>query len=272
MTSSAHGKLAATREQELAHGCDLTVVTVSDPCLHVPRRTIADAVNRKFGYRPDHYDLLSFASLGPMVNDREWRAVLLEDIGTAVSLHGAEKLLVAGPDYRSTVDLHGLLHLEQHKGKLPRNLSIECQVTPPGATPPPGPVVLTCMDWRLHGQPALRDILRRDLGIKDYGLMTTPGVAKELRADGLRSALVIDQLERLARRGCLDHLLLLAHTDCGKYGGHGAFPDAEQESAAYVRDLGEARNYLGKLFPDLRITVATVAVEDDQPQGLSYVG
>lgn len=263
--------MAATREQELAHGCDLTVVTVSDPCLHVPRRAIADAVNRKFGYRPDHYDLLSFASLGPMVNDREWRAVLLEDIGTAVSLHGAEKLLVAGPDYRSTVDLHGLLHLEQHKGKLPRNLTIECQVTSPGPTPPPGPAVLTCMDWRLHGQPTLAGILKERLGFSSYSLMTTPGVAKELKADGIRSALVIDQLERLARRGCLDRLLLLAHTDCGKYGGHGAFRDRHHEADTYVSDLLAARAYLGKIFPDLPMTVATVVVEDDRPQSLGYV-
>ncbi|MBI4458002.1 hypothetical protein HY633_03510 [Candidatus Uhrbacteria bacterium] len=216
MTEARRLKSDRTKaDEKIAKGCDVTVVTAADPLIH-HRNVIPAAIKQAFG-ADSRYDLLSFPDF-PAAFDDGAVAQLAHDVETAISLHRVEKVLVLEPDGKGQPYAALLAH---HF----RGTKVEVKSAPTfvGERRSYRTLVVTCMDWRLHGEGGFLTRCLRSMP-EEYGIMTVPGVVKDLAAgDKFRSRWVRGQiLNGVLNRG-VERIMLVSHTDCGKYGGSAAF-------------------------------------------------
>ena len=234
---TAHGKQVEKAQERNAHGCSVTVVTAADPLIH-HRGVIQRELAEDFG-DDARYDLLSFVDLPAAFEDGAIGQTAA-DIKTAVSLHNAENVLVVSPDGDGSkyVKLLSEYFMAHHRELCHDEFNIlGSHHWSVGESRPYGTLVVSCMDYRLHGpRGTLSKHLARTLP-SDYGLMTIPGVGKDIaRHDAVRIDLLKKQLMAAIRRG-VDHVVLVAHTDCGKYGGSKSFGTYLDEFGALREDL-----------------------------------
>lgn len=253
-------------ERRIAHGCDLTVLTESSAFIHsgdAIRNAAAEAFGKTNGLR---YDLLALPCLKYAFKRQEYLDLVVGDVLTALDLHTSEQLLVSPaccPSRAYVRRLKGDERLSQ-TGLRIRGTDIN---RPRPAAARSQTMIVTCMDHRLHGHRGIASAgAERLAGPGGYDLMTVPGVAKDIRKESLRTDLVVSQLEQPVRRG-LKRLVLIAHTDCGKYGGSQAFPSAEKEMETLRDDLEIAARVICRAYPKLRIDKAVALV-----RGSSCVG
>lgn len=58
-------------------------------------------------------------------------------------------------------------------------------------------------------------------------------------------------------------LVLIAHRDCGAYGGSVAFPGPAEEKATQVEDLKLARGILNEKFPKIKVSMFYAEITGD---------
>ncbi len=240
------------KQTEIAHGCSMTVVADPDSFIH-NGETIPGALARTYpdGSPPEtrRYDLLAVPGLKYLPKNRAAADLVVEDVLTAVGLHGAEDLLVVTADHCHTPVVRCLTEHPRLK-KVMRNI----RGFTASSARKPNPMrtlVLTCMDWRMHGPGGFAETMRRTFGLRDgFAQMTVPGAAKELMDGGrmtLRGEVVAGQIAPLIRRG-LSRVIVVSHTDCGKYGGSGAFAGWGDQLCRLARDLDAAAAFFGGLL------------------------
>lgn len=282
MSDSERGQ-ADVKQREIAHGCSMTVVTEPNPAIHM-NGVIEAALDRTYpeadGRGPvsrhgagcggeRRYDLISVPGLKYAAKNDQTVELLAEDILTAVGLHGTENVLVVTADHSHSPLVQ---KLDDHP-KLKRALKCVRGYTAKPRRDPAAEKTLAvaCMDWRLHGAGGfvgrLAEAFRLTAG---FGLMTLPGAAKELGADMPRGAALARELERLADKG-LRRVILVSHTDCGKYGGDAAFSGPPQQQERLRGDLAAARAFIMSRLPGLAVSLAIAVIADSRVEKIGPV-
>jgi len=262
-------KEASDRKQHaLAEGCDTTVVTESAPFIYQGGGDVLrDASDQVFGVRPSRYDLLSYPSLKHLVKERRWLDVLAHDLATAIGLHGVEKLLVAS----MSLPPRTLIQMLKEHDEVPERIKVKgFTLQRPRVMPDPKTLALTCMDWRLHGAAGFGSPFANAFDASGYSVLATAGAAKELAHDTPRSEMIFSQLELIA--GKIGRLVLVSHTDCGKYGGSKAFASAEVELRTLTADLEAARSRIQAAFPKLKISLGVARTKGTRCLGVDPIG
>ena len=101
--------------------------------------------------------------------------------------------------------------------------------------------ILTCVDWRIH-RVGLQNFVGQVYWPAD--VRTEPGAAHALVRDVVRRDCLLADLLMLVGAHSAETLFLLSHTDCAKYGGREAFPNADEEYKALWTDLIAAKTII----------------------------
>ncbi len=253
------------KQTEIAHGCNMTVVADSDSFIH-NGETIPEALARTYPDErpPDarRFDLLAVPGLKYLPKNRAAADLVIEDILTAVDLHGAEDLLVVTADHCHTPVVRCLTEHPKLKGVM-RSVRGYTASSSRKANPA-RTLALTCMDWRLHGPGGFAPAVRQAFGLRDgFMQMTVPGAAKELMSGGRmtpRGEVVAAQIAPLIKRG-LSRVIVISHTDCGKYGGNDAFAGWQDQILRLTGDLGDAAGFFKALLGVPKIDSRIAVVE-----------
>jgi hypothetical protein len=255
------------REREIAHGCALTVITepqylgsddLIPACLELMYPEIWKRKKKK-----TRYDLLSLPDMTAAAEDSLSFDLLVEDLRTAISLHQAEyAAIISDSPARASLAERLMQHPQlqniqvRHYWSKASLAATEC-------------LAVTCMDWRLHGTGGFAPLLRAAFREPTANVMTIPGVAKDLTAQSPRGRAVLTQLDRLASDG-LRKLILAAHTDCGKYGGHGAFDGDLEETGKLTCDMRAAADLIQR-HCGLEVSLALAEIGKDKVSRLSRI-
>ncbi len=116
-------------------------------------------------------------------------------------------------------------------------------------------VMLTCVDYR-YLLPAC-DLLEREGLLGSTDLIAWPGGAMALLTEDAEAPL--SALELALTLHCPPVAFLVAHVDCGRLGGSGAFDGAEHETVHLEAGLQDAAATLRSRFPDARIRLVRLA-------------
>ena len=110
--------------------------------------------------------------------------------------------------------------------------------------------LMTCIDFRFHE--AIHQ-WARDNGLqKDFDLVSVAGVQKSIIDEDTRAA-VLKQLDISVRLHKSHTVILIAHQDCGAYGGSAAFVSWDEEKAKYTEDLNKAEELIKQKFSALNV-------------------
>ena len=115
-------------------------------------------------------------------------------------------------------------------------------------------VALGCIDFRFVK--AMNDFIKEKIGTEKYDLITLGGTQKNLAAPANEDVknFVLRQFEISRSLHNTTQVFLIAHYDCGAYGGLAAFDnDPEKERTKHVEDLYTAKQILLEKFPGLQI-------------------
>jgi len=107
-----------------------------------------------------------------------------------------------------------------------------------------------CFDSRFD---AVTVKLLKRLGIVTRDWIRIAGSARNLLSSVSTRDFLFDQLRASIRLHQTPRLLLLNHADCGAYGGHAAFRDAEEEAQRHWSDMQSAADVVRRHIPDLRV-------------------
>lgn len=111
--------------------------------------------------------------------------------------------------------------------------------------------VVYCLDPRFRKQH--NQFIEEELGFEKFDAYVFPGGPRVLLQDATREAF-LDNIEKVSLG--LHHVpevILIAHRDCGAYGGSKAFATKEEERAKQETDLKIARNILKQKFFELEV-------------------
>lgn len=110
-----------------------------------------------------------------------------------------------------------------------------------------------CLDPRFR-KPHER-FIAEELGFGDFDQYVFPGGPKALVDEATKDAF-LDAIEKVSiGLHKVKELALIAHRDCGAYGGSAAFPGSAEEKATQVEDLKIARGVLLKRFPGITVSM-----------------
>lgn len=262
--STGNEALHLHREQQLADGCDTTVITEAAPFVFsADGEMIRTASDYAFNARPPRFDLLSFPSLKHLMKEKEWIDLLAHDVATALGLHRAEKVLVAP----LTIQPRPLIQRLRECEGIPEDLKVKgFTLRRPRIQPDAKLMAVTCMDWRLHMPGGVGAQLATRYDVPAPSIFATAGAAKELAHDSVRSRMAFAQLELVA--GKIGRLVLLSHTDCGKYGGSKAFESPDAELRTLTADLDAARARIEAAFPKLKVLTAIARTKGHRCLGI----
>lgn len=112
--------------------------------------------------------------------------------------------------------------------------------------------VVTCVDFRIHGQ-GLQNFLPP--GYWPADVRTEPGAAHAFVHNGERRAALLEDLSLVVDAHGAEILYLFSHTDCAKYGGKEAFPNADEEYKVLWKDLVEARKIIVDRFAERNLMI-----------------
>lgn len=125
-------------------------------------------------------------------------------------------------------------------------------------------MILHCMDFRLGS--AIRDELDRRGILNDCDIVSIAGAGKCLVSDEPKSwhDCSLEMVDLSKKLHGIQKLIIMNHTDCGAYGGRGAFESAEAETSKHKEDLAKAAEVIKKRQPDLEVeqVLAHIALDD----------
>jgi len=216
--------------------------------------TIKSGLESLFPGTGVRYDLLSTPDLGGLLHDEQRFEFLIEDILIAVRLHQTERLAIIAPEA-----IHQPLAEKLARHPMPVVLDVRSA----GLQPETGGASLLavgCMDWRLHGhEGGFKRLLAEGFGDGCAKFMTMPGAAKDLTDGTVRGCALLPHIGALVEAHGLDKVVLVAHTDCGKYGGTAAFAGPADEKKRLTSDMAASAAFLSKnLGVSVNLAIAKV--------------
>lgn len=111
-------------------------------------------------------------------------------------------------------------------------------------------LIVSCMDFRFHE--SICEWVKENKMVGDYDLISLAGAQKVL-VDPETKDFFFKQLEISVNLHKTKNVILLAHQDCGAYGGSKSFANWEEEKAKYVEDLNEAELAIKNLYPEIKV-------------------
>lgn len=106
-------------------------------------------------------------------------------------------------------------------------------------------LLLTCIDFRFNE--AIHEWAEKQGLIKDFDLVALAGAQKNFLEEDTRGV-ALKQLDISSRLHGIKTVLLVAHQDCGAYGGSRAFTSWDEEKAKYAADLHAAEALIKEKF------------------------
>jgi len=97
--------------------------------------------------------------------------------------------------------------------------------------------------------------------IKDFDLVALAGAQKNF-LDEETKAVALKQLDISSRLHGIKTVLLIAHQDCGAYGGSKSFASWDEERAKYSDDLESAAAIIKDKFPTLSVRKLILTFDD----------
>lgn len=106
-------------------------------------------------------------------------------------------------------------------------------------------LLIVCMDFRLPKNHL--DWAEKNLGNKNYDLVALAGAQKAILDEDTRIT-VLKQIETSVNLHGTKVVNIVAHEDCGAYGGSKKFSGWEEEKKKYIDDLNEAERSIKEKF------------------------
>ena len=122
--------------------------------------------------------------------------------------------------------------------------------------------LLTCIDFRFHK--AVYEWLEKQGMLKDYDLVCLAGSQKSFLDEDTQPT-AFKQLDISSRLHNVKRVILIAHQDCGAYGGSKAFASLDEELKRYADDLTLAERLIKEKFPSFEVKkiIAKLASEEN---------
>lgn len=123
-------------------------------------------------------------------------------------------------------------------------------------------IVQTCIDFRLRKP--LQDFIENELNLYSVDLKTDDGGIKEIYEGGPIREWIFKNMEIAFNLHEVNRVILINHTDCGAYGGKGAFENEEKEPEQHEIQLRHAVSDVRAKFPtkDVEAYLALIADND----------
>ena len=115
------------------------------------------------------------------------------------------------------------------------------------------------MDFRLGS--AIRDYLNENSLYNDVDIISMAGAAKGLNSEP--AGALEGQIDLSKRLHTINTVILMNHTDCGGYGGRGAFDSTEAEREHHLAELENAASRLKEKYPELTIKKVLADIKED---------
>jgi len=114
-------------------------------------------------------------------------------------------------------------------------------------------LVFTCIDYRYAL--ANQQFINETLGLRDnYDHISIPGSTKNLVNPETRDVL-IGKFELSVKLHLINRVIIIAHLDCGAYGGSATFGSEIAENETLTTDLRKARTLLIDKYPTLEVNL-----------------
>ena len=261
-TGTLDDKKTAARKR-LASDCQTTVIC--DVRIRKERAASLSELIKASG-RDGRFDLLTVPDPAVLATDagRELLEQLVGETLMALDFHNGEQVLIAMDGDPDPVVRAFRAQFAKAVKTYPKPIS---EAIPIGTVPAAAPaalssaVAVTCMDFRLHDD-GISEKLRDGLGLQaDPMIYAMAGGAKDIDGTTRRSRLALEEIDRYARTANLRQIALTCHTDCGAFGGDGAFKDRRHQKNELRYRLRNAASVLAKRFPGLEIKAGIVRLK-----------
>ena len=113
--------------------------------------------------------------------------------------------------------------------------------------------LIRCIDFRLT---SAIDAWMVEKGIMDdCDVISVAGIGKSIadNPESDDSKYILNQIALSKKLHDIKTLYLVHHTDCGAYGGHGAFEGLKSEKQCYNDDMNKAHKVISAHIPDIEI-------------------
>jgi carbonic anhydrase len=119
---------------------------------------------------------------------------------------------------------------------------------------------VSCIDFRFQSAVVK---FAADQGLTgSYDLFSIAGTQKNF-LNPETQAIALRQVELSQKLHGITQVYLVAHKDCGAYGGSAAFADSNAEDQTYFNDLEQAKKIINEKFPDLLVKKFLAVLEND---------
>jgi len=126
-------------------------------------------------------------------------------------------------------------------------------------------LVFSCIDYRFAF--ANQEFINETLGLKNnYNHISVPGSIYNL-VNPKTQELIIGKVTNLVNFHLIKHVVIIAHKDCGAYGGSSAFGSKFAEQEYLSADLRKARDILIEKYPILKVDLY---LEELTPSGVVF--
>lgn len=122
--------------------------------------------------------------------------------------------------------------------------------------------VFSCLDPRFWKQTVT--FIREELGFENFDPYVIPSGPRVLVKDETRDVF-LGNIERVSiGLHHINEVVLIAHRDCGAYGGSKAFSSPEAERATHEEDLKIVRGIFKERFPQLAVKLFYLEIISDK--------
>lgn len=111
-------------------------------------------------------------------------------------------------------------------------------------------IFVVCMDFRL--QSAYLDFAKKNHLQDNYDLFSVAGTQKVFIEENTRQN-ALKQIKLSNQLHGMTDVYLIAHWDCGAYGGNNAFANDQEQRQTYLEDLQKAKQIILEKFPHLTV-------------------
>lgn len=123
-----------------------------------------------------------------------------------------------------------------------------------------GTLIIHCMDFRFI--PDLKKFLESEGLMGDSDEISVAGAIKDLLGEARN--FLLKQIDISTRLHGISRVILLAHEDCGAYGGKKSFVNDEVEFDKHKEDLTQAKEIILTRFPDLKVDFVFARIKEEE--------
>lgn len=120
-------------------------------------------------------------------------------------------------------------------------------------------LIIHCLDFRFI--PDLKKFLTDEGLMGDSDEISVAGAIKDLLGEA--RDFLLKQIDISTRLHGINRVILVAHEDCGAYGGKRAFSSDEAEFSKHKEDLAKAKEIILTKFPDLEVDFVFARIREE---------